>query len=197
MKFVVATFNEDKMREVRELLDLPGVTLVGLQGFRGASAPAEAGHSLLENALAKAHAARKLTRMPAIADDTGLEVDALGGRPGIYSARFAGPNASYRDNVRRLLEVMTGLEGVERRARFRTACAAVLEGGVEVKAEGVLEGRITFTPRGKHGFGYDPVFEVEGLGLTLAELTPAEKNARSHRARALQMLDDKLAALKR
>jgi len=197
MRFVVATFNQDKLREIEQLLDLPGAALVDLKSFRGASAPAEAGHTLLENALAKARAAHKLTRMSAIADDTGLEVDVLGGKPGIYSARFAGPNASYHDNVKRLLEVMAGYEGAERTARFRTACAAVLEDGTELDCEGVLEGRITFVPRGTNGFGYDPVFEIPELGLTLAELTPAEKNARSHRARAVQALADKLAALKR
>ena len=197
MKLVVATFNKDKLREMEDLLDLPGVTLVGLSSFQGASAPAEAGNTLLENALTKARAARKLTRLNAIADDTGLEVDVLGGRPGIYSARFAGPNASYADNLKRLLQVMTGYEMRERNARFRTVCAAVLEGGKEVHAEGVLEGRITVEPRGKYGFGYDPVFEIPELGLTLAELTPAEKNTRSHRARAIRALADSLAELSR
>jgi XTP/dITP diphosphohydrolase len=139
-----------------------------------------------ENALAKARAAHDLTRLTAIADDTALEVDCLGGKPGIYAARFAGPGASYADNVRRLLVVMEGVEPARRTARFRTAVAACLPDGRERVAEGVLEGRITETPRGAQGFGYDPVFEVDALGKTLAELTHAEKNRISHRAKALR-----------
>jgi XTP/dITP diphosphohydrolase len=124
MTFVVASFNPDKLRELRELLELPGVSLVSLSEFPGASAPDEAGATLRENALTKARAAVTLTGLPAIADDTGLEVDALGGEPGVRSARFAGPAATYADNVRRLLEALAGVEPARRGARFRTVCAA-------------------------------------------------------------------------
>lgn len=192
MKVVIATFNPDKVRELTRLIDLPGVTLVSLREFPGAMAPEEDGSTLLENARIKARAAHALTGLTSIADDTGLEVDALDGRPGIYAARFAGPDATYADNVQRLLAELSGVEAIRRTARFRTVCAAVLEGGEELDAEGVLEGVITTTPRGVNGFGYDPVFEIPELGRTLAELDGTEKNAMSHRARAMQALAEKL-----
>ena len=192
MKIVIATFNPDKVRELERLIDLPGVTLVSLREFEGAVAPEEDGSTLLENARIKARAAHALTGLMSIADDTGLEVDALDGRPGIYAARFAGPDATYADNVQRLLAELSGVEPARRTARFRTVCAAVLEGGEEVDAEGVLEGVITVAPRGANGFGYDPVFEIPALGRTLAELDGAEKNAISHRARAAKALAEKL-----
>ncbi len=194
MKIVIATFNPDKVRELERLIDLPGVTLVSLREFAGAKAPEENGNTLLENARIKARAAHALTGLTSIADDTGLEVDALDGRPGIYAARFAGPDATYADNVQRLLAELSGVEPARRTARFRTVCAAVLEGGGELDAEGVLEGVITATPRGTNGFGYDPVFEIPVFGRTLAELEGAEKNAISHRARSAKALAEKLRA---
>jgi XTP/dITP diphosphohydrolase len=196
MTFVVASFNPDKLRELRELLELPGVSLVSLSEFPGASAPDEAGATLRENALTKARAAVTLTGLPAIADDTGLEVDALGGEPGVRSARFAGPAATYADNVRRLLEALAGVEPARRGARFRTVCVACFPGRPELVGEGVLEGRITERSRGSGGFGYDPVFEVSELGCTLAELSPREKNEFSHRARAVRDLARQLAVLR-
>lgn len=195
MKIVLATFNTDKLREMRELLQLEWAELVGLGDVAGASAAPEVGKTLEENALAKARAALRMTGMPAIADDTGLEVDALGGKPGVYTARFAGPGATYAQNVHRLLEVMTGIEPARRTARFRTVCAACFPNLPECVTEGVLEGRITEHPRGTNGFGYDPVFEVAGLGRTLAELASPEKNALSHRAKAAQALVRKIAGL--
>lgn len=188
MKIVVATFNPDKVRELERLLDMPGVALVSLREFPAARAPEESGRTLLDNARIKARAAHALTGLASIADDTGLEVDALDGRPGIYAARFAGPDATYSDNVQRLLAELSGVEPARRTARFRTVCAAVLASGDEFDAEGVLEGVITTTPRGANGFGYDPVFEIPALGRTLAELEGAEKNAISHRARAVHAL---------
>jgi XTP/dITP diphosphohydrolase len=119
-------------------------------------------------------------------------VDSLGGKPGIYAARFAGPNASYADNMRRLLEIMVGVEPARRTARFRTVMVSVNPRGIEVVSEGVLEGRITDTARGTNGFGYDPIFEIPELGKTLAELTAAEKNRISHRALAARGLAAKL-----
>ena len=189
-RLVLATFNRDKVRELRQLLAALPVEVVGLYEIPGANAAPEAGQTVKENALEKARAAYDLTGDSAIADDTALEVDALGGKPGIYAARFAGPGATYSDNVRRLLELMEGRP--ERTARFRTACVACMTDGREIDAEGVLEGRITAGPRGQEGFGYDPVFEVESTGRTLAEMTPAEKNEVSHRARALKALVAKM-----
>ena len=141
----------------------------------------------------KARAALDQTGRPALADDTGLEVDALGGRPGIRAARFAGPDATYESNRRRLLAELDGVEPARRTARFRCVCVACLPDGRELAAEGVLEGRITTAPRGGNGFGYDPLFEVEDTGRTMAELSEAEKNAVSHRARAVRALAARLA----
>jgi len=191
--FVLATFNRDKLRELSALLGLPGITLTALCDEPGATAPEETGVTLRENALIKARAALRLTGLPVIADDTGLEVDALGGRPGVHASRFAGPGATYADNVRKLLAELQDVEPGRRTARFRCACVACLPDGRELVADGVLEGRIIGAPRGANGFGYDPVFEVEGLGRTLAELPDAEKNALSHRARAVHALAAALA----
>lgn len=187
-KIVLATFNRDKVRELRQLLAHLPVEVMGLYEIPGANAAPEAGQTVKENALEKARAAHDLTGHTAIADDTALEVDALGGKPGIYAARFAGPGASYSDNVRRLLEVLKGRALEARKARFRTCCVACMTDGRELDAEGVLEGRITLEPRGREGFGYDPIFEVDGTGRTLAEMNAAEKNAISHRARAMKGL---------
>jgi len=194
VKLVVATFNRDKARELLALLDLPGLELASLSEFSGATSPEETGASLSENAWIKAEAALRRTEMPAIADDTGLEVDALGGAPGVHAARFAGPGATYADNVRLLLERMNGVPGERRGARFRTVCVAVFPDGTRLEGEGVVEGRITEAPRGAHGFGYDPVFEVPELGRTLAEMTIEQKNTISHRARAARALAEKLRA---
>ena len=187
-RFVLATFNRDKARELEALLAVPGLSLVPLADFPGATTPEENGATLLENARIKAAAAARHTGRAAIADDTGLEVDALGGAPGVHAARFAGPQASYEDNVRLLLERLSAVPAERRTARFRTVCVAVLEDGTEVVGEGVLEGRITLEPRGAHGFGYDPLFEVPERGLTLAEMPAQEKNEISHRARAARAL---------
>ena len=189
-RIVLATFNRDKVRELRQLLAGVPVEVVGLYEIPGANAAPEAGHTVRENALEKARAAYDLTGSTSIADDTALEVDVLGGKPGIYAARFAGPGATYSDNVRRLLEVMDGRE--PRTARFRTCCVACMTNGREIDAEGVLEGRITLGPRGAEGFGYDPIFEVGDTGRTLAEMTAAEKNAISHRALAIRTLIRKM-----
>jgi len=152
-KFVVATFNRDKAAELHALLALPDVELVALADWPGAVAPEETGDTLLANARIKARAAAALTRLPAIADDTGLEVDALDGNPGVHAARYAGPGATYADNVRKLLAELDGVPGARRGARFRTVCAAVLAPGRELHAEGALEGRIALAPRGAGGFG--------------------------------------------
>ena len=142
------------------------------------------------NALLKAETVAAATGWPAVADDTGLEVEALGGAPGVYTARFAGPGATYRSNMEALLAALRGVE--ERSARFRTVAAVVFPDGGAVTAQGELRGMITWAPRGTGGFGYDPVFEVEGR--TLAEMGEAEKNRISHRARAVAALGRALRA---
>ena len=191
-RYVVATFNRDKAAELHALLALPGVTLAALSEWPGATSPEEHGATLLENARIKARSAVATTGLPAIADDTGLEVDALGGEPGVRSARYAGEGAGYDANVRKLMRRMEGVEPARRSARFRTVCVACDPDRPPIVAEGALEGRITETPRGAGGFGYDPVFEVAGTGRTLAELSFAEKSALSHRAAAVANLVRKL-----
>jgi XTP/dITP diphosphohydrolase len=192
-RFVVATFNRHKAAELNALLALPAVTLLTLSDWPGAASPEEHGATLIENARIKARAAVETTGLPAIADDTGLEVDALGGAPGVHAARYAGPEASYAENVARLLRTLSGVPAKRRTARFRTVCVAAWPDGREVSAEGVLEGVIVEAPLGANGFGYDPVFVPEGETRTYAELSDEEKNAISHRARAVKELREKLA----
>lgn len=186
---VVASKNVDKIREVEAVLAEVG--LVG-EVVRGLDWPdvEETGDTLEANALLKARAVAEATGLPALADDTGLEVDALAGAPGVYAARYSGPGATYASNVAKLLDELQGMS--ERRAVFRTVIAVVDPGGDEWLAEGTLEGRIALAARGGSGFGYDPVFEVGGR--TLAEMDAAEKNGLSHRGRALRAIAAALAA---
>ncbi len=194
MRLVVASMNRDKLEELRELLAWPGLELLSLCDVPGAMAPDETGATLLDNARIKALAAVALTGQPALADDTGLEVDALEGAPGVRSARFAGPDASYARNTEHLLGRLTGVPPGQRGARFRTVCVVAFPDGREVVAEGMLEGWITAVPRGNAGFGYDPVFELPDHSRTLAELSAADKHAVSHRARAVRALKPALSA---
>ena len=182
-RLVVASKNPDKISEIEEILRSLSLTDEIVRGLDWPDIE-ETGRTLKENALIKARAVVEFTGLPVVADDTGLEVDALGGGPGVNTARYAGPGASYEDNVSRLLESMEGVE--DRTARFRAVVALVMPDGVEVTAEGSVEGVITKERRGGGGFGYDPVFEVDGQ--TLAEMTAEDKNALSHRARALRAL---------
>lgn len=186
-RLVVASKNEDKLGEIKAVL--LGLGLVN-EIVADLDWPdiEETEPTLEGNALLKARTVAAATGLPSLADDTGLEVAALDGEPGVRSARFAGETASYADNVRALLEQLAGHS--DRSARFRTVMALVMPGGWEIVAEGVLEGLIIDTPRGDTGFGYDPVFDVGGR--TLAELAAVEKNAISHRGRALRALADKL-----
>lgn len=182
-RLVVASKNQDKVGEIEAVLG--GVGLVGevVQGLDWPDVD-ETGSTLEENALLKARAVMEAVGLPAVADDTGLEVAALDGRPGVETARYAGRDASYSDNVRRLLGEMEGV--ADRKARFRTVVALVMPDGAELVAEGALDGVIAAEPRGSGGFGYDPVFEVEGR--TLSEMGVETKNMLSHRAKALQTL---------
>lgn len=182
-RLVVASKNPDKIKEIEVVLG--GLGLVG-EIVRGLDWPDvdETGDTLEANALLKAHAVCEATGLPVIADDTGLEVAALDGAPGVRTARFAGPEATYADNVARMLDVMAGV--TDRSARFRTVVALVFPDGVEVLAEGVVDGVITTETRGNLGFGYDPIFEVGGM--TFAEMGMDAKNELSHRARAIRAL---------
>lgn len=189
--FVLATANPDKAEEIRAIV-ADRLRLV----MRPSSVPdvEETGATLLENALLKASALAQATGLAAVADDTGLEVAALDGAPGIYAARYAGEQASYADNVAKLLREMGGAK--DRGARFVTVAVAAWPDGRRVHAEGVLPGLIATAPRGRGGFGYDPIFvPTESDGRTLAELAaedPEAKNALSHRGRAFRALVDLL-----
>ncbi len=182
-RLVVASKNPDKVREVAEILAELGLG-TAVVGDLDWPDVAETGETLAENAILKARTVAEVTGVAALADDTGLEVEALGGAPGVRSARYAGDDATYADNVAKLLRDLEGVE--DRRARFVTVVALATPEGEVVTVEGVLEGRITTEGRGDGGFGYDPVFEVDGR--TLAEMTPEEKHAVSHRGRALRAL---------
>jgi XTP/dITP diphosphohydrolase len=188
MQFVLATFNRDKVREMRNRLHRYRVEIIPYAELQGVSSPVETGATLLENARLKAKAALARTGLPSIADDTGLEIDALGGRPGVRSARYSGPGSSDRRNVEAVLAQLSSIPRQARRARFRTVMVACFPDRPEIVAEGVLEGVITESPRGESGFGYDPIFEVAGDGRTLAELSLEEKTRISHRTLALDAL---------
>ena len=193
MRLVLATANPDKVVEIGAILG-DGLELVP----RPASVPdvVEDADTLEGNARLKAVAIVEATGEPAVADDTGLEVDALGGAPGVYSARFAGEDATYADNVAKMLDSLADHpDPADRRARFRTVALARFPDGTEVVGEGAVEGAIATEARGSEGFGYDPLFiPDEGDGRTFAEMTPAEKHAVSHRGRAFRALRDALGA---
>ena len=180
---VVASKNSDKIAEMEAVLSGLQPPIEIITGHKWEDVD-ETGSTLAANALLKAHAVVAATGHAAVADDTGLEVDALDGAPGVLTARFAGENATYDDNVTRLLHDIENVS--DRSARFRTAVAFVTPSGDELVVEGVLEGTIATERRGDGGFGYDPVFEV--AGRTLAEIPAEEKNKISHRALALQKL---------
>lgn len=197
MKIVLATHNRDKATEIHAILDGLDITLLTLDAFPDAPETVEDAGTLEGNALKKAREVRAFTGVSALADDTGLEVDALDGAPGVYSARFASQTATYEENRDHLLERLEGVPGPERGARFRTVMALALAPGDAQRmshsprdtdaltSEGILPGRITTEPRGVGGFGYDPVFYHPVAGKTLSEMTAEEKNRSSHRYRAL------------
>jgi XTP/dITP diphosphohydrolase len=197
VKFVLASANRDKAAEISAILTsaVPGLVLAP----RPPEVPdvEETGTTLIENARLKAAAIADATGEPAVADDTGLLVDALDGAPGVFSARFAGEGATYADNVAKLLAELAGVPPERRTARFETVALVCWPDGREVAATGAVDGVIATEPRGHGGFGYDPVFVPgEGDGRTFAELTPAEKHALSHRGRAFRALAAELAKLR-
>ncbi len=194
--FVLATANPDKAAEIAAVLEGAGAPVTLRPRDPSIGDVEETGATLEENARLKARALAEATGMPAIADDTGLEVDALGGEPGVRSARFAGEDATYADNCALLLRRLDGVPDRDRAARFSTVAIARWPDGREVAAIGTVEGVITTTARGRAGFGYDPVFSpAEGDGRTFAEMTPEEKHAVSHRGRAFRTLAEGLRAL--
>lgn len=196
MRFVLATANPHKAGEIRAVLDASGLGLELVARPTDLPPVDETGATLEDNARLKARAVRDGTGEPAIADDTGLEVDALGGAPGVRSARFAGPDADDADNLSLLLGRLEGVPLERRRARFVTVAVAAFPDGRELAAIGTAPGLIASEPRGGGGFGYDPVFVPDdGDGRTFAELSPAEKHARSHRGEAFRTLAEGLAIL--
>lgn len=194
-ELVLATRNRHKGEELAALLGDLGITIRTLDEFPGAPDVVEDGDTCEANAIKKARAIAEFTGLPAVADDTGLEVDALGGRPGVYAARYAGEDATYEDNCRKLLQEMMGVPREQRTARFLTVAAIALPSdGVRV-AQGTLEGAIAEEARGTLGFGYDPVFLIPELDKTLAQLSPDQKNTISHRAKAFTQAKDVLKAM--
>ena len=190
VKLLIATHNPGKVREYEELLaGLPlELTYPAQEGLD--IEVAETGESFAENARLKAAAYARASGLLTLADDSGLEVDALGGEPGIRSARYAGKGASDEDRYRLLLEKLREVPWEERTARFRCVIAVATPEDQIRTAEGTCEGIIAFAPKGEHGFGYDPVFYFQEYGMTMAELSPATKNKISHRARAAQGVRD-------
>ncbi len=192
MQLVLATNNKDKIREIKDLLDDLPISIFTRDDFLEFPDPDEHGATLEENAIIKATAIRDFCGMPSLADDSGLEVDALDGAPGVYSSRYAGENCTYADNNRKLLRELTGVPERKRTARFRCVIAiAWVDGSVET-VEGVAEGRIAEDVAGREGFGYDPVFYYPPAKKRFAEMTLDEKNLVSHRGLALEKARDLL-----
>jgi XTP/dITP diphosphohydrolase len=190
LTLVAATANPDKLSEIEVILSAGGAVEL-LPRPPGVPEVDETGDTLEENARLKAAAIARASGRPAVADDTGIEVEALGGAPGVYAARYAGESATYADNVRKLLDSLAALpdRGGARRARFRTVAMVRFPDGREIWREGTVEGTIALEPRGDAGFGYDPVFVPdEGDGRSFAEMSPHEKHAVSHRGRAFRAL---------
>ncbi|HEY8464950.1 MAG TPA: XTP/dITP diphosphatase [Bacillota bacterium] len=195
-RLVLATTNKGKIREYLKLLRGFAVEIVGLEQYPGLTPVAEIGHTFLENAVLKAKAVAEQTKELTLADDSGLEVDALGGEPGIYSARYGQPGWNDRQRYEYLLQRLQGVESGKRQARFRCVIALYDPAGSRLEtAEGTVEGRIATAPQGEQGFGYDPVFYLPELGRTFAELPESQKNLLSHRALAVAALKEKLSLI--
>jgi len=189
---VIASHNPGKVREILELLAPLGFDVKGA-GELGLPEPEETGHTFAENAVLKAVAAADATGLPALADDSGLAVAALHGAPGIYSARWAGPDKNFAAAMARVERELDNALPQDRSARFVCALALAEPGGDVQVFEGDVRGHLTFPPRGTRGFGYDPIFVADGMSETFGELEPAHKHAISHRARAFAKLKDYLS----
>ena len=191
MKWVVATHNRDKLKEIVPLFDGFAVELLALDEFKDIGPIEETGTTLEENALLKARTVHLATGLPAIADDTGLEVDALGGEPGVRSARFSGDDVISAANVALLLDRLSAAPSGERTARFRTV-AAYVDGNLEVITEGIVRGEIVRSPQGSEGFGYDSVFRPDSYKETFGQMSRAKKQTFSHRTQAFVALGKRL-----
>ncbi len=188
VEVVLATQNRGKLREIRSVLKGFGFHIRGLSDFKNLPEVEEDGDSFIENGLKKARFYSQLLGKLTIADDSGLVVDALGGAPGIYSARYAGPKASDQENRKKLLKALDGIPISKRGASFKCAIAMVSPDGWELVTEGSCRGRIGFKEIGRNGFGYDPIFIIPRYGKTMAQLSLEEKNRVSHRGKALRKL---------
>lgn len=193
-ELVLATRNRHKGKELAALLGGLGIRIRTLADFPDAPEVEEDGATCEANAIKKATVISQSTGLPAVADDTGLEVEALGGRPGVYAARYAGEDATYEDNCRKLLQELAGVPRDKRTARFVTVAAIAVPGEPVQVTRGVLDGYITESASGSRGFGYDPVFYVPEAGATLADITAEQKNRISHRAKAFLQAKDLLTA---
>ena len=193
-RLVLATHNAGKIRELKEILSELPVELASLADMALAEETEETGDSYAANALLKATAVCRLTGLPTLGDDSGLEVDALGGRPGLHTARYAGPTATNPDRWAKVLAELRDTPWPERTARFRCAMALVNPGSPPQVVEGFCEGMVALTPSGVGGFGYDPIFYLPEYGCTMAELNQEIKNQVSHRARAAQKAKEVILA---
>lgn len=191
-QIILATRNRGKIREVRAELQDAGLDILTLENERGIPDVVEDGKTFLENALKKAKTLSEITGKAAVADDSGLEVDILGGKPGVFSSRYAGPGATDEANIQKLLDDLEGVPEEKRGACFRAVIVLYRPGGDYDVFEDTLRGRIAFRPEGRNGFGYDPVFYVPEYGMTAAQMPPELKNRISHRGKALRSLKKSL-----
>ncbi len=191
---IIATHNPGKVKEFKEILEPRGYDVKSLAEIGFTEEIEETGHTFEENAILKAEAVAKAVNKMVIADDSGLSIDNLGGRPGVYSARYAGEQKDDQANIEKVLSELKGIEKEQRTARFRCALAVSIPGEETKTVEGHVEGYIAEEPRGEYGFGYDPIFIVKDKDKTMAELTSDEKNKISHRADALKKLSKLLKA---
>ncbi|RKD23856.1 non-canonical purine NTP pyrophosphatase, RdgB/HAM1 family [Ammoniphilus oxalaticus] len=192
---VLATRNKGKIEELNGMLSEHGIVVKGLDDYPECPEIEEDGETFEQNAIKKAETVSKLLGLPALADDSGLEVDALDGQPGVYSARFAGLNATDRDNIEKLIALMSATPVDARQARFRCALAFAAPGQRTWTCSGSCEGEIVLAPRGHEGFGYDPIFYLPERDLTMAQLTEREKNKISHRGEAVRKFVTELPRL--
>jgi XTP/dITP diphosphohydrolase len=195
MQIVLATRNGHKLKEISQLLKIDGVEFLSLNDFPGCPEVEETGQTFADNALLKAQTAAYHSGCWALADDSGLEVDALGGRPGVHSARFAGEEADPQKNIQQLLAELKDLPREKWTARFVCTIALVSNHNRAYFAQGQIEGAITDRPQGQNGFGYDPVFFLPPRGMTMAQLSPEEKNRISHRTLALKKIAPLISGL--
>ena len=195
MRIIFATGNDNKMREIREILGDLGLEIVSMKEAGISVDIVEDGETFEENAMIKAEAVSKLCDDIVLADDSGLEVDYLDKAPGVYSARFMGEDTSYDIKNQAIIDKLEGVPKDKRTARFVCAIAAVLPSGKKISTRGTIEGMIGYEIKGENGFGYDPIFYVEELGCTTAEISPEEKNKVSHRGNALRAMRKELLSI--